>query len=635
MRRDIENQRRKVDFFCERHFFPSFDSEIFLNDLKTTRKSKHQNKTEEKSKKNERKLLLLLFFLFLFFIIFFPPSPRCCCLFEEERRKMEGDDGFGGRRRRASPSSPTTKKKKKTSSSSSLLPLLLRIFFFFIFGVVVLFGVGPALLTKNRLLSSKSFSNPLLNHHQNNDFVPELTCGAKVVENINEEYLHDVLTELNNQTFFRLFRVDLTRECKFWQNWQNGIKGGGKEGKEEEEGSCSAPPASFGNGKAKPSEDGLYFEESNDKKEVNADVLPKTTMCSLSTEPAGFDDIFGSSSSSSASSSKASIPRAPFSDPVDTTITSKEDKTTSFIDEEDCSKNQTSPKFWLDICTAPENKDTRKIEEEEEEHSSYVNLRLNPERWTGYNGSHVWKAIYEENCLKGEKKEDGLCYEERVLYRLLSGMHASVNIHVALHANPPQSEDEEWLPDPARFAQLFENHPERLKNLHFSFVVMLRALRKATPALAKFPTDLGQDTIEDEKTRQLKMKLLDSPQVLGKSCEELFNAFDEARLFNDVGVASEVLMNSGGSDKMQFKDIFRNITEVIDCVACQKCRLHGKLQILGIGTALKILLLPEEVLMNEDVITRSEFVAMINTIAKFSRALMASSHFAKTKNLAL
>ena len=614
-------------------FFPSFDTEIFLN----RRISKHrQGKTEEQKKTKEMLLLLLFFFLRLLHFSFL--LPLVVCLFEEERRKMEDDDGFGGRRRRASPSSPATmkKKKKKTSSSSSLLPLLLRIFFLFIFGVVVLFGVVPALLTKNRLLSSKSFSNPFINHHQNNDFVPELTCGAKVVENINEEYLHDVLTELSNQTFFRLFRVDLTRECKFWQNWQNGIKGGGKEGKEEEEGSCSAPPASFGNGKAKPSEDGLYFEESNDKKEVNADVLPKTTMCSLSTEPAGFDDIFGSSSSSSASSSKASIPRAPFSDPVDTTITSKEDKTTSFIDEEDCSKNQTSPKFWLDICTAPENKDTRKkIEEEEEEHSSYVNLRLNPERWTGYNGSHVWKAIYEENCLKGEKKEDGLCYEERVLYRLLSGMHASVNIHVALHANPPQSKDEEWLPDPARFAQLFENHPERLKNLHFSFVVMLRALRKATPALAKFPTDLGQDTIEDEKTRQLKMKLLDSPQVLGKSCEELFNAFDEARLFNDVGVASEVLVNSGGSDKVQFKDIFRNITEVIDCVACQKCRLHGKLQILGIGTALKILLLPEEVLMNEDVITRSEFVAMINTIAKFSRALMASSHFAKTKNLAL
>ena len=89
--------------------------------------------------------------------------------------------------------------------------------------------------------------------------------------------------------------------------------------------------------------------------------------------------------------------------------------------------------------------------------------------------------------MKGEKKEDGLCYEERVLYRLLSGMHASVNIHVALHANPPQSEDEEWLPDPARFAQLFENHPERLKNLHFSFVVMLRAFAESDAGFSKIP----------------------------------------------------------------------------------------------------------------------------------------------------
>ena len=29
--------------------------------------------------------------------------------------------------------------------------------------------------------------------------------------------------------------------------------------------------------------------------------------------------------------------------------------------------------------------------------SDYVNLQLNPERYTGYNGSHVWSAIYQEN----------------------------------------------------------------------------------------------------------------------------------------------------------------------------------------------------------------------------------------------
>jgi len=30
----------------------------------------------------------------------------------------------------------------------------------------------------------------------------------------------------------------------------------------------------------------------------------------------------------------------------------------------------------------------------------------------------------------------------------------------------------------------------------------------------------------------------------------------------------------------------------MDCISCQKCKLHGKLQLLGIGTALKILLVP-------------------------------------------
>lgn len=28
---------------------------------------------------------------------------------------------------------------------------------------------------------------------------------------------------------------------------------------------------------------------------------------------------------------------------------------------------------------------------------------------------------------------------------------------------------------------------------------------------------------------------------------------------------------------------------IMDCVGCEKCRLWGKLQILGLGTALKIL----------------------------------------------
>ena len=41
--------------------------------------------------------------------------------------------------------------------------------------------------------------------------------------------------------------------------------------------------------------------------------------------------------------------------------------------------------------------------------------------------------------------------------------------------------------------------------------------------------------------------------------------------------------------KEEYKKHFRNISMIMDCVPCEKCRLWGKIQTGGIGTALKIL----------------------------------------------
>jgi hypothetical protein len=76
-----------------------------------------------------------------------------------------------------------------------------------------------------------------------------------------------------------------------------------------------------------------------------------------------------------------------------------------------------------------------------------------------------------------------MCYEERVLYRMLSGMHASINIHVALAYKPPKrGVRADWQSNPQRFAEQYAPHPERLKNMYFSYVVLLRALRKVPPS---------------------------------------------------------------------------------------------------------------------------------------------------------
>jgi hypothetical protein len=59
--------------------------------------------------------------------------------------------------------------------------------------------------------------------------------------------------------------------------------------------------------------------------------------------------------------------------------------------------------------------------------------------------------------------------------------------------------------------------------------------------------------------------------------------------------------------KQEFKMHFRNISRIMDCVGCEKCKIHGKLQILGLGTALKILLEDRtcETLQRNEIIVRA------------------------------
>lgn len=56
--------------------------------------------------------------------------------------------------------------------------------------------------------------------------------------------------------------------------------------------------------------------------------------------------------------------------------------------------------------------------------------------------------------------------------------------------------------------------------------------------------------------------------------------FNESLMFNSTGAAQL---------KTEFREKFRNISKIMDCVGCDKCRLWGKLQVQGLGTALKIL----------------------------------------------
>lgn len=325
------------------------------------------------------------------------------------------------------------------------------------------------------------------------------------------------------------------------------------------------------------------------------------------------------------------------------------------------------------------------IVQDESDQISYINMQLNPEGYTGYEGfapHRIWNAIYAENCFTlgqaaattAEKKHEAsstpfssspssfasafpkptasapspfgakeaaapveaapdvteppflfgaignaefesLCYEQRVLYRLLSGMHASISSHIANSYPVGQVDPSIDIHASSNGALIGANvtvfqdrvgrHPDRLNNMYFAFVFLLRAVNKARDTLRVYDYGTGNVT-EDTALRRIMSGVLESPLVT--SCSSTAS-FDESTMFATP---------AGRSLRTQLRGAFRNISRIMDCVGCEKCKLHGKLQILGLGTALKILFNEDESALR---LERNEVMALLVTLSKLSHSL--------------
>eukprot|EP00742_Colponemidia_sp_Colp-10_P004270 GILJ01004555.1.p1 GENE.GILJ01004555.1~~GILJ01004555.1.p1 ORF type:complete len:457 (+),score=51.38 GILJ01004555.1:142-1512(+) len=248
------------------------------------------------------------------------------------------------------------------------------------------------------------------------------------------------------------------------------------------------------------------------------------------------------------------------------------------------------------------------------EKATYVDLALNPEAYTAYRGyasGKIWDAIYKENCFTGDSDpSSSSCVEGRVFYRTISGLHASISSHIAENYN----EDGTVLPSLEVYTERLAAFPERRKNIYFALSLMLRALNRGAALVEAYPYDTG-NAEDDEAVRQSIQHLT---QAVSQQCE---SPFDETVLFKQESL------------RQQFQRNFRNISLIMDCVSCEKCRLHGKLQIQGLGTAFRMLFDPivpsitaskmteEPVPRVEAVLQRNDVIAFINTLSKFSTAL--------------
>ncbi|KAI8919187.1 hypothetical protein DFJ77DRAFT_453298 [Powellomyces hirtus] len=283
-----------------------------------------------------------------------------------------------------------------------------------------------------------------------------------------------------------------------------------------------------------------------------------------------------------------------------------------------------SPFSFLAKSCEYEEADFCVVEDEASKDGCYVDLIKNPERFTGYAGespARIWGAIYKENCFGSQNKlggslgtsEDGYddtCMEKRVFYKLISGLHSSISTHICDQYLDRTTGN--WIRNLTCFADRVGNHPDRIHNLYFTYTILLRAITKLAPYLEDhkvhhFCTGNGTDT---QKIEDLVLQVSDITRKCGPT-------FDESTLFSGPG--SHQL-------KEEFKTHFRNISQIMDCVGCEKCKLWGKLQVSGLGTALKILFSydgrPELYKL-----TRGEIVALFNTVHRLAESVEAVDRF--------
>ena len=299
----------------------------------------------------------------------------------------------------------------------------------------------------------------------------------------------------------------------------------------------------------------------------------------------------------------------------------------------------------------------------------YVSLVDNPERFTGYTGvgsQQVWEAIYRENCfskppkngksttgsstpggigglqqnqaaneLRNAMREQGLqqgvksaiaqgsatarvdpvefddeCLEKRVFYRVISGMHASISTHLCWdYLNQTTGE---WAPNLSCYENRLHKFPDRISNIYFNYALILRAVGKIKQHIKDYEF-CSADPEQDIRTKNMVLRLASAipsgPEI-----------FDESVMFREPG--------NGLNLKEDFRNRFRNVSRIMDCVGCDKCRLWGKLQTAGYGTALKVLFEFDEKDSSRDPpLRRTELVALLNTMDRLSHSLIAIKEF--------
>ena len=235
---------------------------------------------------------------------------------------------------------------------------------------------------------------------------------------------------------------------------------------------------------------------------------------------------------------------------------------------------------------------------------TYINLLKNPEGYTGYKGAHIWNAIFKENCFT--EKYSSLCVEDKIFSNIFTGWLAVTNFEIGCNFRNRNS-NQKYV-NITYVANKFLYQKDKIDNLFFLYSLILKAANKAVPYFIDYDYSSGNET-EDKLTSKLIKEIFR---------HELKNFDEIEEAFKDSYVEFENYIYSNMLSELIIR--FRNISSIIDCVTCSKCRMHAKLEVFGIATMLKIMFSKSTEDLKQSM-SRNELVSFINLFAKLSKSV--------------
>jgi hypothetical protein len=254
----------------------------------------------------------------------------------------------------------------------------------------------------------------------------------------------------------------------------------------------------------------------------------------------------------------------------------------------------------------------------------YYDTSQFPEEYTGYDGSLVWKFIHERICFPQQqlKEQEGMSSHNdwrQDFNKAVSGLHSMISGQIIRgiyeKKRSGQTIEGQWTDPTVEFERRLSHNGENplaLENLYFTYMLLLSAV---TVAKERLMHDCTTGNIDPSAAQKLQ-RVLDNPLLLQATTKGGISTTSTS----SIGIASQTLQNHAFQDptslweaRMRTRELFR----IMNCVQCNKCRLHGKISVLGLSTAFQ-LLLGGDALQR---IHRVEIAALMTTLSKFSTSI--------------